>query len=820
MIDPREPDYTDTPVSDGRPTYGYESACRDTPPIVSIVTPCYNIEAWYFDETIRCVRRQSFQQFEWILVDDGSTQHDSVLQLERLAGREPRVRLIRQANAGPGAARNRGAREARGQFLLWLDSDDLIEPTYIEKTLWCLLSHTEFDFCNAWPIGFGSEQYLWPRGFERGAETLHENQGDSTTLVRRDVHLKMGGFDESIRVGHEDWDYWLSMASNGFWGWTIPEFMIWYRRREASRIDETDGDPARKREFLAFLRRKHARLYEDKTAFPRRPDPDDMAPEPVPFEIPFANPLANPNQRRRLLFIVPWMSLGGADKFNLDVVAQLRKRDWDITIATTMPSEHEWIPAFARHTPDLFCLDKFLRLVDSPRFLLYLMRSRGITHVLLSNSQLGYELLPMLQSHYPQAAFMDYCHSAPPKWKDGGYPAMGARWTDSLDLHAVSSNQLRHWMAERGAAKDRIEVCTTNIDPDHWRSDKFDRRQVRSRYLDGKDSPDRCIILWCGRFVDDKRPAFLIDLLRRLAETGADFLALLAGDGEHRPHIESVIDQHHLHDKVRLLGSLPNADIERLLAAADVFLLPSAVEGVSLALFEAMAMEVVPVSADVGGQSELVTPDVGFLIAHDAPEAEKRVYLQVLDRLIRDVGLRRRLAAAARRRIVEHFNVELMGQRMHELLLLAEQNHQCRPQVPMPPATAEQYAALCVDRFRLELLSDHLWLQLNRQTSERAGADGGVVPISLARAELGYIENSRSWQAIQRFKRAWPYRVFAYLVHGTSGNTIDPLTDPREKLAAIKRSRFYRLLQAIKRTAIYRAYARRKYGREIINPWS
>ena len=91
----------------------------------------------------------------------------------------------------------------------------------------------------------------------------------------------MGGFDESIRVGHEDWDYWLSMASHGFWGWTIPEFMIWYRRRDASRINETDGDPARKREFLAMLRRKHVRLYADENHFPQRPDPDDMAPASV-----------------------------------------------------------------------------------------------------------------------------------------------------------------------------------------------------------------------------------------------------------------------------------------------------------------------------------------------------------------------------------------------------------------------------------------------------------------------------------------------------------------------------------------------------------
>src|SRR5262249_23607724 len=159
--------------------------------------------------------------------------------------------------------------------------------------------------------------------------------------------------------------------------------------------------------------------------------------------------LSNPHDRSRLLLLVPWLSMGGADKFNLDAIEQLSRRGWEITIATTMPSDHAWLPQFSRITPDIFCMDKFLRLADYPRFLLYLMGSGGITHVLLSNSQLAYELLPLLKARYPKVAFADYCHSAPPKWKDGGYPAMGARWTECLDVHGVSSHQLERWMAER-----------------------------------------------------------------------------------------------------------------------------------------------------------------------------------------------------------------------------------------------------------------------------------------------------------------------------------------------------------------------------------
>lgn len=814
MIDPRSPDYGNTPVAPQRPPFGYRPAAEVDAPGASIVTPCYNVEGW-FDDTVRCVLGQSFQNFEWILVDDGSTEPRSVERLGALAAAEPRVRLIRQANAGPGAARNHGAAEARSPFLLWLDSDDLIEPTYLEKAIWCLDSHPQFAFCNAWPVGFGTQEYLWTRGFDRGRQTLTENQADGTALVRREVHLKMGGYDESIRIGHEDWEYWINMAAHGFSGYTIPEFLIWYRRRDQSRIELTDKDASRKAAFMDLIHRKHARLYEDPSRFPEPPDPDDFAPGVVTDGMPCGNRLSTGDEPGRLLMILPWLIMGGADKFNLDVVEQLVRRGWRVTIATTMPADHVWLPEFARHTPDIFCMDKFLRLVDYPRFLIHLMRSRGITNVLLSNSQLGYDLLPVLRAYAPDAAIMDYCHSETPNWKDGGYPAMAARWTDCIDLHVVSSNQLRESTARRGAPLEKIEVCHTNIDARRWDPAGYDRTALRGEWIGEGHRPGQTLLVWIGRFCEDKRPLFMLEILRRLRDDRADFVCLLAGDGEQRGMVEAYIDKHQLHEHVRLTGPLPNDRVPALLAAADVFLLPSRVEGVSLALFEAMAMETVPVSADVGGQSELVTPDVGCLVPHGDGELE--VYVEALHRLITDEPHRRRLAEAARRRIVERFDLEHMGRRMHALQEQARRNHTERPAEAIPRATALQCAGLSVDRFRLERLADQLWYELQvRRTGDDVPAG---ITVSRARIELTHIENSRTWRVVQRIRRTLLYRLWARLVHGPDWDRQPPFVDPREKLAAIKQSRFYRMLRAVRRTPFYRVYARRRYGPDFAENW-
>jgi hypothetical protein len=126
--------------------------------------------------------------------------------------------------------------------------------------------------------------------------------------------------------------------------------------------------------------------------------------ETAPEQLPFANLLQK--DKRRLLFIVPFLTVGGADKFNLDFTRLLtQEHDYEITIVTTIPGDHSWMPRFAVHTPDIFPLHTFLRLPDYPRFIEYLIRSRQPETVMISNSDLGYQMLPWLRSRCPEVVF-------------------------------------------------------------------------------------------------------------------------------------------------------------------------------------------------------------------------------------------------------------------------------------------------------------------------------------------------------------------------------------------------------------------------------
>ena len=132
MLNPRSPDYSNTPVDRRRPRYGYAPADPTASPFVTVITPFYNA-AEHFEETARSVLNQSFQQWEWLIIDDGTTDEVSLAMLDRYDRLDSRIRVIRQANAGPSAARNTAFREAQTELIVQIDADDMLEPTAIER---------------------------------------------------------------------------------------------------------------------------------------------------------------------------------------------------------------------------------------------------------------------------------------------------------------------------------------------------------------------------------------------------------------------------------------------------------------------------------------------------------------------------------------------------------------------------------------------------------------------------------------------------------------------------------------------------------------
>ncbi len=199
---------------------------------VSIVIPCYNAGE-YLDEAVQSALAQTWQDLEVVIVDDGSTD-PSTLELLQQA-RWPRTRIFHQANAGPSAARNHAVREASGCYILPLDADDTIEPSYVEKAAAVLEARPDVGCVYCKGMKFGAESGPWELPPYTLEELVIDNVIFVTALFRKADWLKIGGYDENLRHGVEDYDYWVKMVSSGKDVLQLDEYLFNYRVQSKSR---------------------------------------------------------------------------------------------------------------------------------------------------------------------------------------------------------------------------------------------------------------------------------------------------------------------------------------------------------------------------------------------------------------------------------------------------------------------------------------------------------------------------------------------------------------------------------------------------------
>lgn len=190
-------------------------------PAVSVITPAWNAAA-HVSATIDSVRRQTFTDWEMVVVDDGSTD-GTVGLVCGYSALDPRIRLVRQTNAGPSAARNRAMREARGRFFAFLDSDDLWHPEFLQAQIEIFERHPDTGLVTGNGLFLGGPFDGMPtRPITPGAPVLpltdiiaNERAIFIMTVIRRAVFDTIGGFDEAQWTS-EDYDFWIRSAVAGF----------------------------------------------------------------------------------------------------------------------------------------------------------------------------------------------------------------------------------------------------------------------------------------------------------------------------------------------------------------------------------------------------------------------------------------------------------------------------------------------------------------------------------------------------------------------------------------------------------------------------
>lgn len=242
-------------------------------PLVSVVIPYYKMSE-FVEETVRSITAQTHPRIELLLVNDGSFAHEDAI-LDELAARYP-LSLLTQPNSGLGAARNFGVAQARGRYVLPLDADNLIAPTFVERCVEVLEANRSVAYVTSWsryvdelgaPLDASRESGYQPIGNESGLIDGWNVAGDAAAVVRRRI-FDLGFEYSQDLTSFEDWHFYLELHRAGHYGRVIPDRLLDYRVRRDSMIREI-GLPKTSRlvaEISAHVREKEVTWTKPRNA--------------------------------------------------------------------------------------------------------------------------------------------------------------------------------------------------------------------------------------------------------------------------------------------------------------------------------------------------------------------------------------------------------------------------------------------------------------------------------------------------------------------------------------------------------------------------
>ncbi|MCW5850181.1 MAG: glycosyltransferase family 2 protein [Anaerolineae bacterium] len=192
-------------------------------PLISVIIPVYN-GSRYLDAALASVQAQTHSPLDMIVVNDGSTDGSAAI-----AAAYPAVRLVSQPNQGTAAARNHGVNLARGDYLAFLDQDDVWVADKLERQMAAFQARPELDMV------FGQVQQFFSPDWEAAARSgLYcppqpvTGYLPSALLVRRSSCLAVGPFETGWRVG--EWANWFVRACDlGLTAWVVPHVVAWRR---------------------------------------------------------------------------------------------------------------------------------------------------------------------------------------------------------------------------------------------------------------------------------------------------------------------------------------------------------------------------------------------------------------------------------------------------------------------------------------------------------------------------------------------------------------------------------------------------------------
>ena len=316
--------------------------------------------------------------------------------LEKISKIDDRIKIYEKGNEGLAKGRDYAISKATTQYILPLDSDDLIIDTYIESAYWSLRTNKDAAWTYSNSVGFGIYKYLWNVKFDSNI-MKKENILTATALIRKDKILELNGYGVAKRYVNEDWHLWLRMLQKGYFPIQMNFYGFWYRRCGTSLLTDINNKKNKENELRLRDIKEEADKIKNEVQAKIYPIQGNIIPKK---DLDWENKAFKKELKKyRILYILPWI------KFNNEYykkIVNLEHKDYDITIITLQSSKYidrQRIEEYA----SVFDLTTFIDQEYWLSFIKYIIETRRINKVCIADDVIyKKEILNEINENFPE----------------------------------------------------------------------------------------------------------------------------------------------------------------------------------------------------------------------------------------------------------------------------------------------------------------------------------------------------------------------------------------------------------------------------------
>lgn len=515
--------------------------------------------------TINSIINQTFTDFSWIIICNDTTYKKCNAFLKEIDIKDSRIKIIKYENFNIKVVKE----NSNAKYFLPIQFDTYVDKTYLETIYYNIKFYGEKDIYYSNVISIQNEKAVNESLVSKRKRLI--NFSNKTFCIKKDKLESIKEENDVIKLSGKN-----DIVHLNYYG-------VWQEKVIKNIINLDNGE---------FINYPSSSLYN----FTTTPTKNTIL-------------IDESKKEKTILCLMPWSKIGGADIFNYNVLKYLNEKGFNIIVVTT-----EYCPYEARQNMEeivsaYYDLTTFLKREEWANFIKSIIINKDVKLIFQLSSLYCYYLIPWLKYQFPELPIVDYVHAEDFAWRNGGFPKDSTAIANFLDKTLVCNNHVKNLMYEKMNRKvQNVDTLYIGVDTEKYNPNKVEIADKETLNF----CKDKKVILFPSRFSAEKRPIFLLNVMKEIKKKRKDIVCIMVGGGPFKNDIDNYIKNNNLEDIVRVLPMQTN--ILQYYKLANLTIICSLSEGITLTTYESLAMNTPVLTADVGGQKEVITNSVGGVI--------------------------------------------------------------------------------------------------------------------------------------------------------------------------------------------------------------